>query len=151
MCLKFFGILILDLRWICQLRFIAVFVRSWPCVLVPLLNCLKSLIWLLKYSQSDVLRSISDNAVNIRQHKTLNYIYPRRKKILLSISCMAFNVLCWTYMSPRSLLIWSNVVLFLYSSSFSIHSIQEISILEGVVMEIFSYLIRFLCPWGFFC
>ena len=99
MCLKFFGILILDLRWICQLRFIAVFVRSWPCVLVPLLNCLKSLIWLLKYSQSDVLRSISDNAVNIRQHKTLNYIYPRRKKILLSISCMAFNVLCWTYMS----------------------------------------------------
>ena len=33
-----------------------------------------------------------------------------------------------------------SVVLFLHSSSFSIQSIQEISILEGVVMEIFSYL-----------
>ena len=32
------------------------------------------------------------------------------------------------------------VVLFLYPSSFPIHSIQETSILEGVIMEIFSCL-----------
>ena len=33
-----------------------------------------------------------------------------------------------------------SVMLFLYSCSFPIQSIQETSILEGVVMEIFSYL-----------
>ena len=33
------------------------------------------------------------------------------------------------------------VVLFLYSSSFPIHSIQEAPIFEGVIMEIFSCLL----------
>ena len=33
------------------------------------------------------------------------------------------------------------VVLFLYPSSFPIHSIEEISVLEGVFMEIFSCLL----------
>ena len=32
------------------------------------------------------------------------------------------------------------VALFLYPSSFPLHSIQETSILEGLIMEIFSYL-----------
>ena len=44
------------------------------------------------------------------------------------------------------------VVLFLYPSSFPIHSIQETSILEGVFMEIFSCcLIHFLCLGVIFC
>ena len=34
-----------------------------------------------------------------------------------------------------------SVVLFLYSSSFPIHSIQETSILEGVIIEIFPCLL----------
>ena len=55
--LKQFGILILESRWIFRLRFIAfIFVPSY--VLVPLSNGLKLLILLLKYDQSDVLRSI---------------------------------------------------------------------------------------------
>ena len=33
------------------------------------------------------------------------------------------------------------VLLFLYTSSFPIHSIQETSILEGVIIEIFSCLL----------
>ena len=43
------------------------------------------------------------------------------------------------------------VVLFFYPSSFPIHSIQETSILEGVVMEIFSCLLdTFPVPASFF-
>ena len=43
-----------------------------------------------------------------------------------------------------------HVVLFLYPSSFPVHSIQETSILEGVFMEIFSCcLMRFLA-WELF-
>ena len=60
--------------------------------------------------QSDALRCISDNVVNIRQHNAPNYIYPRRKKTPLFISYVAFYVLFWTYMYPRSLLIWLNAL-----------------------------------------
>ena len=43
------------------------------------------------------------------------------------------------------------VALFFYPSSFPIHSIQETSILEGVVMEIFSCLLdTFPVPASFF-
>ena len=42
-------------------------------------------------------------------------------------------------------------VLFLYPSSFPIHSIQETLILEGVIMEIFSCLFdTFPVPAGYF-
>ena len=40
------------------------------------------------------------------------------------------------------------VVLFLYPSSFPIHSIQETSILEGVIMEIFSCLLDMFFELG---
>ena len=44
------------------------------------------------------------------------------------------------------------VVLFLYPSSFPIHSIQETSILEGVIMEIFSCLFdTFPVRASYFC
>ena len=43
------------------------------------------------------------------------------------------------------------VASFLYPSSFLIHSIQETSILEGVIMEIFSCLLdTFLVPSSYF-
>ena len=43
------------------------------------------------------------------------------------------------------------VVLFLYPSSFPIHSIRETSILEGVIMEIFSCLLdTFAVPASYF-
>ena len=42
-------------------------------------------------------------------------------------------MLCWTYLI-------ASVVLFLYPVSFPIHSIQQTSIREGIVMGIFSYL-----------
>ena len=37
------------------------------------------------------------------------------------------------------------VVLFLYPSSFPIHSIQETSIFEGVFIEIFSFCLGIIC------
>ena len=44
------------------------------------------------------------------------------------------------------------VILFLYPSSFTIHSIQETSILEGIIVEIFScLLVRFWCLRVIFC
>ena len=48
--------------------------------------------------------------VNIRQHEAPNYTYSERKKILLFIPYKAFYVLCWTCMSPRSLLIKLNAL-----------------------------------------
>ena len=50
-----------------------------------------------------------------------------------------------TYVPKIIAYLIERVVLFLYPSSFPIHSIQETSILEGVFMGIFSgCLIRFL-------
>ena len=44
------------------------------------------------------------------------------------------------------------VILFLYPSSFTIHSIQETSILEGIIVEIFScLLVRFWYLRVIFC
>ena len=44
-----------------------------------------------------------------------------------------------------------HVVLFLYLSFFPIHSIQEISVLEGVIIEIFSCLLdTFPVPASYF-
>ena len=37
-------------------------------------------------------------------------MYPRRKETPLFTPDMAFYVLCWTYISPRSLLIWLNAL-----------------------------------------
>ena len=55
-----------------------IFVPSQFFVSVPLSDGLKSFILRLKYSQSDVLRSRSDNVVNNRQHKIL-YTHEERK------------------------------------------------------------------------
>ena len=50
---------------------------------------------------------------------------------------MVIYVLCWTYIA----FLIERVVLFLYPSSFPIDSILEASILEGVIMEVFSCLL----------
>ena len=112
LCLKLFEILILEPRWICGLRFI-VFLCSF--IILCFGTSFKQLriahlTIISKYSQSDISRCISDNVVNIRQHKVPNYIYPRRKKIPLFMLYMAFYVSCWAYISPRSLLIWLNAM-----------------------------------------
>ena len=114
MCLKFFGILILDLRWICQLRFIAVFVRSWPCVLVPLLNCLKSLIWLLKYSLMIdlflIMRWTFDNMkhLTIYTQEERKFYFPYRVWLLMCYvgltcpqdHCLFDRTLCCFFILP---------------------------------------------------
>ena len=67
---------------------------------------------------------------------------------------MAFYVLCGTYMSQRSLLNWLNELycFFFFFFSILIHSIQETSIPEGVIMEIFSYLLDTIpVPAIYFC
>ena len=62
--------------------------------------------------------------------------------ILCVILCMIPKVIA--YLVKR-------VVLFLYLSSFMIHSVQETSILEGVIMGIFSSLLEtFPVPASYF-
>ena len=108
----------MSLAWICRLKCIVYFCFFMILCLGTSFRRLKIVNQQLKYSQSDVLRSISDNVVNIRQHKALNYIYPRRKKIPFFMPYMAFFVLCLTYMSPRSLLVWLNTLFRVVSLSF---------------------------------
>ena len=138
---------------ICRLRFIPFFVRSWSCVLAPLSNGLKLLIYLLKYSQSDVLWCVSDNVVNIWQHKLPNYIYPRRKKIPLFIRYMTFYVLCWTYMSPRLLPIWLNALCCFFSFPLFRYTLfSRHQFLKELLWKYFlACLIRFLCVRVIFC
>ena len=99
------------------------------------------------------MRSICDNVVDIRQNKALNYIYPRKKKISLFMPYMAFYVcVMFDLHDPKiNAYLIERVVLFLYPSSLSIHSIQETSILERVIVEIFSSLLdTFPVPASYF-
>ena len=103
--------------------------------------------------KSDVWRSISDNAVNIRQHNHLTIYTQEERKFHFSyhtfhvILCVMFDL----HVPKIIAYLIRRVVLFLYHSSFLIHSIQETSILEGVIMEIFSFLLEtFPVPASYF-
>ena len=79
---------------------------------------------LVKYSQSDLLRFISENMVNIRQHKAPNI--PKKKenctfRIIYEILC----VLLEFHVAKIIAYLIERIVLFVYTSSFLIHSIQK--------------------------
>ena len=64
---------------------------------------------------------------------------------------MTFCVMLDLYVPKIIAYLIKRVVLFLYPSSFLIHSIQETSILEGVTMEIFYCLLDKFTVRACFC
>ena len=137
----------MSLAWVCRLKCIVYFCFFMILCLGTSFRRLEIVHQQLKYSQSDVLRSISDNVVNIRQHKALNYIYPRRKKIPFFMPYMAFFVLCLTYMSPRSLLVWLNTLCCFFIFPFFRYTLsRKYQFLKELLLKYFLVcLIRFLC------
>ena len=125
LCLKYFAILILKPRWTFLLRFVP-FLFLYD----PLFWYLSQTVWIRSSnywnSQSDNLRCVSDNVIHIREHKAPNYIYPRRKKnplfhTIYSILCVMLDLHV-----PKIISYFIEcVVLFLYLSSFWIHSVQK--------------------------
>ena len=82
--------------------------------------------------------------------KTPNYIYRRKKKISLFVPYMAFYVLCWTYVIPRSLLIWLNALCcFFILPLFRCTLFRKHQFLKELLWKYFlACLIRFLCLRG---
>ena len=101
----------------------------------------------IKNSPSDVLRSISDNVMDIRQHKATNYIYPRSKKIPLFIPYMVFYVLYWTSTFPQDhcLFHWTRCVVslsFLFSDTLYLENINSWRIYYGNIFLLVRYVFQ---------
>ena len=82
----------MSLAWVCRLKCIVYFCFFMILCLGTSFRRLEIVHQQLKYSQSDVLRSISDNVVNIRGEHLIIYTQEERK---LHFSCHTWHFLCY--------------------------------------------------------
>ena len=121
MCLKYFGIVILEPRWICWLRLI-VFFLSFVILCFGTSFKLLEIAQLLEYSQSDILRSIFDNVVKFDNIKRLT-IYAQEEKQFYFLHHL-WHFMCNVELTWPKIIVYliEHVVLFLHPSSFPMHS-----------------------------
>ena len=112
--------------------------------MIPLSNGLNLLIQLLKFSKSDVLRSISDNVVNIRQHKAPNYIYTQEER-KFHFLCHIWHFMCYvelTCSQDHCIFDWTPCVVslsFLFSDTLCPENINSWRSYYGNIFWLASY------------
>ena len=90
----------------------------------------------LKYSESDVLRSVSNDVVKFDNIKHLSMYIQEEKKLRFSY----LSVMLDLHVTKIIAYLIERILLFLYPSCFPIQAIQETSILEEVIKKILPYL-----------